>query len=157
MRNIKKIIVAIFILGSATAAFADCFDQCMSIKDCWHRGEGYSSFCGSAEVNCEMSCRDKQSTRGSYGAIAYSAKDESYGFSDSQNSQREAEDLAMGYCQQYGTGCRAMVWFKNSCGAVASNGKKTGWGHGDTEEAAQKKALKSCRKKNCEIKVSHCT
>lgn len=153
----KKIIFTILILGFATTAFADCFDQCMSIKNCWHKGESYSSNCGDAEVNCNMSCEREAANRKSYGAIAYSRKDGAYGYSNSQDSQKEAEDLALNYCKENGAKCRSMIWFQNSCGAVAAAGRKTGWGQADTEEEAQTKALKDCGKKNCEIKVAHCS
>lgn len=144
-------------MGFSATAYADCFDQCMSIKNCWHKGESYSSYCGSAEVNCNMSCETQKANRKSYGAIAYSRKDGGYGFSHGQESQKQAENMAMEYCKQNGERCRSMVWFQNSCGAVAAIGRKTGWGHADTEYEAQDKALKDCGKKNCEVKVSHCS
>lgn len=156
----QKIFIALFVfvvLAYSAAAFADCYDECMSIKGCWHKGEGYSSYCGSAEVNCGRECELKKSNQKSYGAIAYSTNDGSYGYSNGQDSRGEAEQIALNYCNRYSKNCKAMVWFQNSCGAVAADGKKTGWGQADTESEAQQKALKSCGKKKCEVKVSHCS
>lgn len=157
----KKFLFTLFISAFMfpSIAFADCFDQCMSIKGCWHKGQTYSNYCGSAEVNCESECERKEgnSARESYGAIAYSLKDGSYGYSNGQGSRGEAEAAALNYCREYSKKCKAMVWFYNSCGAVASNGKKAGWGQDANEYAAQQKALKSCGKKDCEVKVTHCS
>ncbi len=156
----RLVLAAVIALSAfyTSNVFADCYDQCMSIKGCWHKGQTYSSYCGSAEVNCEAECWRKEEQVKAFGAIAYSQNDGSYGFSHGQENRKEAERVALGYCGQYGKNCKAMVWFYNSCGAVAANDRgKTGWGRADTEEAAQKKAMKSCGKKNCEIKVSHCS
>ena len=160
MRVVKIFIPLLIVISFfPAAASADCFDECMSIKNCWHKGQTYSSYCGSAEVNCETECRNKEAAanRKSYGAIAYSAKDGSYGYSENQQNRRDAEKVALDYCSQHSDKCRVMVWYYNSCGAVAADGRKVGWGHADNDYDAQQKALKSCRKKNCQVQVSRCS
>lgn len=161
MRVFLNITVAVLIAAPSIAR-ADCFDECMSIKNCWHKGQPDSSYCGSAEVNCQRECELKEQGGDvrSYGAIAYSRHDGSYGYSGGQNSRGEAEKLALNYCKQYDRYCRVMVWFYNSCGAVAADGKKTGWGRADSEYEAQQNAIRSCEKshgKSCQIQVSHCS
>lgn len=164
MRHFFFFLVLLSCLFFSNEVFADCFDECMSLKNCWHKDQRYSDYCGSAEANCTRSCENQEENEkgrsDSYGAIAYSRQTGGYGYSDGQNSRAEAENLALGYCRQYNKKCRNVVWFYNSCGAVASDGHKVSWGRADSEAEAAQKALKDCQgffKKDCEVKISHCS
>ena len=155
---VSSLIFAFFAaLLSPSASARDCLTECMDASGCWSsRSDENVSYCRGTEATCEAQCRNHKS----YGAIAYSAKNGAYGFSDSWNDQKQAEKTALGYCSKRGPKCENMVWFYNSCGAVAADGKKTGWGQGSSEGAASNQALEKCKKsggKNCEVKISHCS
>ncbi len=153
---------ALFMAFSSASAFADnCYMECMDAAGCWSsRSDENVSFCSGMTATCSTRCRDGNGGGKSYGAIAYSAKDGAYGFSDSWKDRKSAEKTAVKFCSKYGKKCEVLVWFYNSCGAVAAGGKKTGWGRADSLADAQKQALAKCKKsggKNCEIKASHCS
>ncbi len=96
----------------------------------------------------------------SYGAIAYSLKDDAYGWSDGYLSQGDAERIAMEKCSEFGKGCKAAVWFYNSCAAVAAGGTVVTWGQDDTEGGAKEAAGVRCEREggvNCQIRSSHCS
>lgn len=144
-----------------TSAIAgDCLPDCMSVTNCWNMGANPSTpACGIYLAACQQKCRNN--SKGVYGAIAYNVKTGSYGFSNSWDNREKAEKTALGYCSKYGKGCKSMVWFSNSCGAVASDGKKATWGQASSVPAAERQALDKCNegffKKHCEVKVSHCS
>lgn len=148
-------------LGFVPPAFAgDCYPDCMNASNCWGPGAPNDSYCSGTQVQCSYQCSHQQNGGKSYGAIAYSAKDGGYGYSDGQGDQKQAEKTALKYCKQHGKKCESLIWFYNSCGAVAADGKKVGWAQHASSSAAQQNALQFCRKqggKNCEIKVVHCS
>lgn len=118
------------------------------------------SFCSGMTATCSTECRQGGAGGKSYGAIAYSAKDQGYGYSDGWENRKKAEQNAMKYCKQNGKSCKVMAWFYNSCGAVAADGKKTGWGQADSKGEAGRQALARCKKsggKNCQVKTAHCS
>lgn len=151
----------IFLSSLPSLFAADCYRNCMSASGCWNSmGESENrSFCSGMQATCSTQCRHSSSGK-AYGAIAYSTKTESYGYSDHWDNQKKAEKTAMKYCSESGPGCKVMVWFYDSCGAVAADGKKTGWGQDYSEGTARGSALKDCQKsggKNCAVAASHCS
>ncbi len=94
-----------------------------------------------------------------YGAIAYSKATGNYGYSHGYRSREEAIWEAERRC---GTeDCRWVVWFKDSCGAlaVADNGG-TGYSHGyRSAEQARQRALAECSRRgpNCRILCWSCS
>ncbi len=153
-------LMLILLTSSSAYAAQDCYRDCMSASGCWNSmGESENrSFCSGMTATCSTQCRSSGTK--AYGAIAYSKKTEGYGYSDHWNDQKKAEKMALQYCSERGPGCKVMVWFYDSCGAVAADGKKTGWGQDFSEGAARKNALESCQKsggKNCAVAVSHCS
>jgi hypothetical protein len=118
-----------------------------------------SSYCSGTSARCSTECRHGGGSK-SYGAIAYSVKDEAYGYSDNFESQERAETAALKYCSEHGSGCEIMVWFYNSCGAVAVDGSTVTWGQEASKIGAERRALEECKRaggQNCEIKISHCS
>ncbi len=141
-------------------AAEDCYRNCMIGAGCWDSmGEsGNQAFCIGMQTTCTTECRYRGGS--SYGAIAYSTKNGSYGSSDGQENQYKAQQTALQYCKKNGKGCKIMVWFYDSCGAVAADKGKTGWGRASSEAEAKQQALAGCKKsggKNCEVKISHCS
>ncbi len=163
----KQILFVIFfsLFFYRFASADNCFVDCMRAAGCWDsRSDENVSFCSGTNARCSSECRNSGNSSGnshkSYGAIAYSKKDGGYGYSDGKINRGQAEKTALKYCKQYGKKCKVAVWFYNQCGAVAVDGRKIGVGLGDSNLAANEDALKECRKsgkKNCEVKVSHCS
>ncbi len=140
----------------------DCYRDCMDASGCWgSRSDENVSYCSGTQARCSTECRNAAKEK-SYGAIAYSAKTGAYGFSDGRENKKKAEQAALKFCKQHGSGCKIQVWFYNSCGAVAAAGKKVEWGQAATAREAAEQAMDKCtngffKKKNCEVKASHCS
>lgn len=152
--------IGISVSVSPVFAYGDCYRECMEMHGCQSSMD--SGYCSGTQARCSTECRNAAKEK-SYGAIAYSKKNGAYGFSDGRENQKKAEQAALKYCTEHGSGCKSEVWFYNSCGAVASDGKKiVTWGQADSEQAARQQALDKCSKglffkRKCEVKVSHCS
>ncbi len=150
---------------SAAALAADCYSDCMRGSGCWDsRSDENVSYCSGIQARCSTECRSSansaNSSYKSYGAIAYSRKDQSYGYSNGKKTRNQAEKTALQYCQEYGKKCKAAVWFYNQCGAVAADEEKVGIGLGTNTGDASQAALKECKKSgknNCKVKIAHCS
>ena len=163
MRRSLLLFVSMFISFMTVPAFAyaaDCYRECMDVASCGSSMD--SSYCSGVQARCSTDCRN-QGPNGAknYGAIAYSGKNGAYGYSHGWTNKRKAEKIAVKNCSENGKGCKARVWFYNSCGAVAADGGKVTWGQGSTAQDASKKALDKCKRglfhRHCEVKVSHCS
>jgi hypothetical protein len=77
-----------------------------------------------------------------YGAFAYAA-----------------EKAAAVECAKFAKDCRAVLWFRNSCGALATGTEGPGWEWGKDQATADRAALRACAKqsKACTIKRRVCT
>lgn len=80
----------------------------------------------------------------SYGAIAYSPRSGSAGWSHSFDTRRGAERQAMNGCTRYARDCRVAIWFVNACGAVAVGPDGWGSGWGSDQRRAEREAIRSC-------------
>ena len=155
--NLPCFVFMIWLTFSPVWGQADCYTDCMALYGCESSIE--SSYCSGTSARCSTECRHGGGTK-SYGAIAYSVRDEAYGYSDNFENQEKAESAALKYCSEHGSGCEVMVWFYNSCGAVAANGDTATWGQEASKMGAERQALDECKRaggKNCEIKISHCS
>lgn len=94
-----------------------------------------------------------------FGAIAYSPSTGSQGWSYDHNSRDAAETRALSECRKHANDCRALVWFKNACGALATGPKGYGTGWGDTQSLADSYAMKVCgqHSSGCSVKRRVCT
>jgi hypothetical protein len=95
-----------------------------------------------------------------YGAIAYSRRTGHYGYSDRAATRIGAERRAMELCE--GRDCKVEVWFRNSCGALATseNGRIFGWAHDTSLREAKAIAVRNCRNeggRGCRVLISACT
>lgn len=91
-----------------------------------------------------------------YGAIATSASNPGvWGYSYDYPTQAQAERYALENCGH--SDCQIRVWFKNSCGAIASNGSKIGWAWAATREEAEARSISACGQGDCKIEVWACT
>ena len=95
-----------------------------------------------------------------YGAIAFSQSSKAYGHSWNYQTRWDAEQRAINECSTRGYGCKAVMWFRNACGALAlapRGGYGAAW---DTNKyVAQQKAMTECYNHNnsCYIQLSFCT
>jgi hypothetical protein len=94
-----------------------------------------------------------------YGAIAYSLGTGAHGWANDHPSRAAAEKAALANCRKFAKDCKAVVWFKNACGAIAVGSKGYGWGWGEKQAAAEIEALKSCSKHTmgCTVHRHVCT
>jgi hypothetical protein len=81
---------------------------------------------------------DLASAADKFGAIALSTKTGKYAIIVNAASRAAAEKEALKKCGSQGCAIKAL--FKNSCGAIAQNGKRVGYGLGADQSAAEKKA-----------------
>ena len=92
------------LLACAATAFAgmDCYRDCMDASGCWSsRSDENVAYCSDTQVRCSTDCRNQPKEK-SYGAIAYSAKNGAYGFSDGWPDHEKAEKTALKFCKQNG-------------------------------------------------------
>ncbi len=95
-----------------------------------------------------------------FGAIAYSVRTERYGYASDARSRGDAEARALRECRA--GDCVIKVWFRNSCGALATGdeGRITGWAYNNSLDEAKERALRECRAHGghrCGIRAWACT
>jgi serine/threonine-protein kinase len=95
-----------------------------------------------------------------YGAIAYSLRTGHYGYTDNAGTRGGAERRAVELCER--RDCRVEVWFRNSCGALATSesGQKYGWAQNTSLREAKEIAIRNCRRdggRGCRVLISACT
>jgi len=85
----------------------------------------------------------------------------SSGSSHGQASQQAAEQLAIKNCNSAASGCKVLLWARNSCAALSTSRPDGAYGYdADPDRArAQAKALARCRGakgKSCVVQASPC-
>lgn len=96
----------------------------------------------------------------SWGAIAYSPREMSAGYSQGQPDQASAEREAMSKCGQRGKECVVRSTFNKQCGALAADGSITGSGTSADQREALAKAMDECKRaggNRCVPHVSFCS
>ena len=99
--------------------------------------------CATQRSTCHAACSPQK-----HGAIAYSKKEKTYGYTTGLASRDAAEKTALAECAATAgspTDCTVLLWFYNRCGALAlgDNGSY-GAAHHATQAGASKKALQHC-------------
>lgn len=94
-----------------------------------------------------------------FGAIAYSKATGNYGYSHNYRSREEATWEAERRCGA--SDCRWMVWFRNSCGALAvSSSGATGYSFDcSSQDQARRIAMQECQRRgpDCRVLCSVCS
>jgi hypothetical protein len=96
----------------------------------------------------------------SWGAIAYSSKDMSAGWSQGKDDRASAVKEAMDVCAQRGKACVLWTAFNKQCGALAADREFAGWGTSTDQREALQKAIDECKKAGgtrCVPHVSFCS
>jgi uncharacterized protein DUF4189 len=122
---------------------------------CYDYGN-HSDMCTDIRAKCQTKCSGMKS----WGAIAYSAKDKGFGFSDGWNDLERAKKVAMDNCRKHGAECKLWAWFDHSCGAIAADGATVTWGTAAAKVVAEQRAMLECKKagaKKCAVEVSVCS
>ena len=91
-----------------------------------------------------------------YGAISYSLKSGSHGYSYNYSTREAAETKSDRECEGYsGYGdCKTLIWFRNGCGALATSPTRAyGSGWGADRGIAEANALIGCRKYSHSCKI----
>jgi hypothetical protein len=100
--------------------------------------------------------------KNSYGAIAASRANLATGYAINQDSQEQANRLALDECLKNAEGksCQVRVHIRNACGAVADAANNhAGYAWGQTIQKAENEALRNCSQvgQNCQISISFCS
>ena len=98
----------------------------------------------------------------SYGAIAASRANLATGYATNQDTQDQANRLALEECLKNAEGksCTVRVHIRNACGAVAdATNNHAGYAWGQTVQKAENEALANCSRvgQNCQISISFCS
>jgi hypothetical protein len=97
-----------------------------------------------------------------WAAIAYAFDSAmSSGSSYGQGSQESAEKLALKYCSSVVSGCKILLWVRNTCAALSISRPDGVYGYDNDPDRsrAEAKALARCRGakgKNCVVQASPC-
>jgi serine/threonine-protein kinase len=94
-----------------------------------------------------------------FGAIAYSPRTGAHGWAKDYPSRDAAERAALSICRKHASDCRAVLWFRNACGALATGAGGPGWAWAETQLLADNEAMKLCAKHSsaCTVKRRVCT
>jgi hypothetical protein len=90
-----------------------------------------------------------------YGAIAVDRAAGARGVSWDYPSRAAAERRAVAECAR--AGCRPVVWFRDGCGAVATDGPRLAWGVAPTRARARALARHACGRSGCRVIAWGCT
>ena len=153
------LLLAILALGMkpsrpTSAVGGDCLYDCEG-PICADFGNK-TDFCQELRAKCQARC----SGRRWWGAIAYSAPDQQFGYSLDWNNVNAAKKQALDRCSKTGKACKVWIYYENECGAIAADGNTVTWGTAFLKENAKQRAMLECKKaggKNCAIEVWSCS
>ena len=138
--------------------FNDCYSNCTLVCPV-----GPTS-----DFSCRMNCANKCTAQSlakpappaPYGAIAYGDQG-AEGMSWNQTSAAEADRVALNYCARYGTNCKLVYRFQNTCGALAKSDDKRHFqaATAPTKEQAEESAIGTCKSHwgKCASDLSSCS
>lgn len=157
-RTLILTIVAAGFVPFAAPAWADCAGACTSDYYVCTRGYDERS-CTTQRSICMMKCTTAAERL--YGAIAYSPAKGVWGTARRLRAQSAAERQALNECRQKGGTDCSVLYFYDSCGALArSSDGAYGKEHGSTRATAERLALAHCRNyakgDTCRVAISIC-
>jgi len=117
-KQIAGILIAGLCALAAGGAQADCASQCA------YAYGGYGSY---NYTTCyQLQCANKKS----FGAIAFGASSDAYGYSRGKSNASEAQQIAMVNCRASCNDCKLVANFSNACAAVTAVEDKSAsrWG-----------------------------
>jgi len=140
--------IALFLVAPTKPAPAagDCMSYCLQAP-----GAGGASNCATrCSPGGDLDVTHPWKRTISYGAIAYGAKSNAFGYAFDKDSDGAAKQTAMAECKKSNDDCEIVASFSNSCAAVAAVEAKGAYavGKGGTRASAQSRAMSACAKKN---------
>jgi Domain of unknown function (DUF4189) len=96
----------------------------------------------------------------SWGAIAYSPRDNGAGWSRAEPDRSSAEREALRVCSERGKFCVLETVFNRACAALSADRDFVGWGTSADMREAQQKATAACRKAGgagCALHIAFCS
>jgi hypothetical protein len=125
-----------------------CIDSC------------FGAFSGPNQTSLRDNCVNTCPNRVNFGAIAYSARDDAYGYSFDYHNAGDADQRALSDCQSEGEDCKVVLTFSETCAALAAgDNKRFAASIGDGAGDAANNALNACSHnggKKCAIKLATC-
>ena len=142
-------------LGQTTWEFDKCLNDCVRL--CNMQPERLRWGC---QENCGGQCADKnKNVPAPYGAIAVGSGGQ--GISGNRTSPAAAERDAIAGCSKYGSNCKVVYRYENTCAAIA---EAKGTKHfevatGGTEKEAEASATEACQQRwgTCRSALSACS
>ena len=136
--------------------FSACLDSCFTVCNA-----GPASLAWGCRENCGERCQHANDVRPTpYGAIAFGTRG-AEGISWSQGTWATANNLAIANCERYGTDCKVVYHFQNTCAAlaVAKGGQHYEAATGDTAKKAEANATAACQQHwgTCASDLSACS
>jgi hypothetical protein len=134
-----------------------CVVKCMERSGCWSGGSvTMPGYCNNKPELCNIEC-----STDSWGAISYSWKDKTSGWSYGKSNRADAVRMAIQACvKEGGAKCILQTSFNGICGSVAADGDLVAWGNADTKPNAQRRALAECARlgaKKCALQATICS
>jgi len=128
-KQFAGILIAAFAALAVGRVQADCASECA-----WASG-GYGTY--NYNLCYPLQCTNKKS----FGAIAFGASSDAYGYSWGKSSTGEAQQTAMVNFRANGNDCKIVANFSNACAAVAAVEAKKRFtvGQGDTRRGAEQR------------------
>lgn len=129
--------------------FASCVDRCMTGFQC----NTQSTISCSAQQDharqlCEIGCKGQEAPLppAPYGAVAFGDAG-AEGMSWNQTSAQEAQRIALNICSRYGSNCKLVSHFENTCEAIAKSDdeRHAEAANGPGREQATTNAIAACR------------
>lgn len=153
-------------LGIAAMVSAGVLSPRTVAADCWANCDAdyYSCVRAYEERSCATTrsiCTQRCLFTKNYGAFAHSAESDVYGYAFGYETQEGAERRALSECGEDADDCEIVLWFWNTCGALAQDEAGTyGTAWGDGAGAARAAALADCEANggtDCAIVETVCT
>jgi hypothetical protein len=105
-----------------SAAGADCLYGCDG--PICHDLSNHADFCQEIRAKCEARCSGKRW----WGAVAYSSKENAFGYSYDFQTSAAAQTEALRRCAaDGGKDCKVWAYYENECGAIARDGNIVTW------------------------------
>ena len=147
------------LIALTAPAKADCVDDCQAATYCDSTMHA-SGECSEKLNQCyQLQC---SKSHAAYGAIAYGAGSQAFGYAYDSPDDNDASHIAMSNCKKHGGDCQVVLNFSNSCGAVAAvdNSSSFTIGQGANKDQAQFNAVAACKKSGggdaCQVQVWSC-
>jgi hypothetical protein len=143
-------------LGQTSDRFNQCLNNCFSVCD-----TGPANLAWGCREDCGRQCGNlNQNSPAPYGAIAFGTRG-AEGISWNKGSGAAADQGAIATCSRYGSNCRVVYRFQNTCAALAlaKGAQHFEAATGNTKEKAEANATAACQQRwgTCLSDLSACS